>query len=185
MSQNENDEDTTRLSALDAAFLHFETDGTPAHVGSVTFFGSWVAFGKLAEFIAVKWKLRPGQKILKYGFSIVTIAGGAAYAWYAGLAAEGVGDTERGLAAGILVSALAIGLFLPVLLEFLRTGLVARFPTLIVSVVAGLAALLAVACGLILDANARTQVEIRRLLYLNAGTAGRDPGRDFGQPALR
>ncbi len=31
-------EATTRLSALDAAFLHYETDGTPAHVGSVAFF---------------------------------------------------------------------------------------------------------------------------------------------------
>jgi len=38
MSKTGNDEDTTRLTALDAAFLHFETDGTPAHVGSVTFF---------------------------------------------------------------------------------------------------------------------------------------------------
>lgn len=32
------EEATTRLSALDAAFLHFETDGTPAHVGTVAFF---------------------------------------------------------------------------------------------------------------------------------------------------
>jgi hypothetical protein len=35
--------------------------------------------------------------------------------------------------------------------------------------VTGLAGLLAAFCGLILDASARTQVEIRRLLYLNAG----------------
>ena len=31
-------------------------------IGSVTFFGSYVAFGKLAEFLAVKWKLTTGQK---------------------------------------------------------------------------------------------------------------------------
>lgn len=29
---------TTRLSALDAAFLSYETEHTPAHVGSVAFF---------------------------------------------------------------------------------------------------------------------------------------------------
>ena len=40
-----------------------------ALIGSVTFFGSYVAFGKLAEFLAVKWKLYPWQKAIKYGFS--------------------------------------------------------------------------------------------------------------------
>jgi NAD(P) transhydrogenase subunit beta len=49
-------------------------------IGSVTFFGSYVAFGKLAEFLAVKWKLRTWQKIVKYGFSGVVAAGGVAYA---------------------------------------------------------------------------------------------------------
>jgi NAD(P) transhydrogenase subunit beta len=47
-------------------------------IGSVTFFGSYVAFGKLAEFLAVKWKLRTWQKIVKYGFSGVVAAGGVA-----------------------------------------------------------------------------------------------------------
>ena len=36
-----------------------------AIIGSVTFFGSYVAFGKLAEFIAVKWKLEGWQKAVK------------------------------------------------------------------------------------------------------------------------
>ncbi len=43
-------------------------------IGSVTFFGSYVAFGKLAEFLAVKWKLYPWQKIIKFGFVVFTIA---------------------------------------------------------------------------------------------------------------
>ena len=38
-------------------------------IGSVTFFGSYVAFGKLAEFLAVKWKLHTWQKIIKYGLT--------------------------------------------------------------------------------------------------------------------
>lgn len=70
--------------------------------------------------------------------------------------------------AGLLLGA-SLALFVPILLTFLETGLVPRFPTLIVSGVIGLAGLLAAFCGLILDASARTQVEIRRLLYLNAG----------------
>jgi NAD(P) transhydrogenase subunit beta len=44
-------------------------------IGSVTFFGSYVAFGKLAEFLCVKWKLYPWQKVVKYGFSFVVAAG--------------------------------------------------------------------------------------------------------------
>ena len=68
--------------------------------------------------------------------------------------------------AGLLIGA-AVGLFVPILLEFLRTGLVARIPTLIVAATLGISSLLAIACGLILDALARMQVEMRRLLYLN------------------
>jgi len=48
-------------------------------IGSVTFFGSYVAFGKLAEFLCVKWKLYTWQKIIKYGSSLAVAAGGI---WY-------------------------------------------------------------------------------------------------------
>ena len=47
-----------------------------AIIGSVTFFGSYVAFGKLAEFLAVKWKLHTWQKMIKYGFSLAVVVGG-------------------------------------------------------------------------------------------------------------
>ena len=53
-------------------------------IGSVTFFGSYVAFGKLAEFLAVKWKLHTWQKIVKYGFSLAVALGGLWYARGAG-----------------------------------------------------------------------------------------------------
>ncbi len=52
-------------------------------IGSVTFFGSYVAFGKLAEFLAVKWKLYPWQKIVKWGFAIVTMLLGLFIVWQA------------------------------------------------------------------------------------------------------
>jgi NAD(P) transhydrogenase subunit beta len=53
-------------------------------IGSVTFFGSYVAFGKLAEFLCVKWKLHAWQKIVKYGFSLVVAAGGVWYGYALG-----------------------------------------------------------------------------------------------------
>jgi NAD(P) transhydrogenase subunit beta len=72
-------------------------------IGSVTFFGSYVAFGKLAEFLAVKWKLRPGQMVIKYGFSLAVTVGGLWYATAAGW----------GLMTGILAaSAVIISLIL-------------------------------------------------------------------------
>lgn len=49
----------------------------------------------------------------------------------------------------------AIGLFIPIMVEFSHTGLVPRFPTLIVSCFFGLAALQNLACGAILDTVAK------------------------------
>ncbi len=69
--------------------------------------------------------------------------------------------------AGVLFGASA-SLFYPVFIEYLRTGLVPRFPTLIISVGLAVAGLLMAGCGVILDSTARMQLEIRRLLYLNA-----------------
>ena len=51
-----------------------------AIIGSVTFFGSYVAFAKLAEFLGVKWKLKPWQFWIKYGFAAATAIGGLVYA---------------------------------------------------------------------------------------------------------
>ena len=55
----------------------------------------------------------------------------------------------------MVLGIISLFLFLPVLSEFLQTGLVPRFPTLIVSVVMMLAAFLSMVCGLILDTNAK------------------------------
>lgn len=67
-----------------------------------------------------------------------------------------------GLAASVLM-AVALVMFLSPLTEYLTTGLVSRFPTLIVSVGFGVASLLAVVCGVILDSirkQTRTFFEI-------------------------
>ena len=55
---------------------------------------------------------------------------------------------------------------MPVLLTYIETGLVPRFPTLIGAVALGIVAALSVTAGLILDTLSRVRVEQRRLAYL-------------------
>jgi glycosyltransferase involved in cell wall biosynthesis len=55
----------------------------------------------------------------------------------------------------LVLACISIILFIPVFVEFLKTGLVPRVPTLIISAVMMLAAFLALVCGLILDTNAK------------------------------
>ena len=76
----------------------------------------------------------------------------------------------------LLLGAISIVLFIPVFLEFLKTGMVPRFPTLIVSVVMMLGAFLSFVCGLILDTHAKSnrknfevQLNIIKLLLKDKG----------------
>jgi hypothetical protein len=75
--------------------------------------------------------------------------------------------------AGLMLGAGA-ALFYPVLTTYLDTGLVPRFPTLIVSISLSVMAMVMIVCGVILDTVIRTQLEIRRLLYLSAGRPQRE-----------
>jgi glycosyltransferase involved in cell wall biosynthesis len=68
------------------------------------------------------------------------------------------------IAAALLVA--AVVLFVPVLEEFLRTGLVPRLPTAVLSATLTLAALLSLACGLVLDTVTRGRREAKRIAYL-------------------
>jgi glycosyltransferase involved in cell wall biosynthesis len=67
-------------------------------------------------------------------------------------------------AVALLIAGLGIGI--PVVLEFLRTGLVPRLPTAIVAASLVMLCFLALACGLILDSVARGRREMKRLAYL-------------------
>jgi glycosyltransferase involved in cell wall biosynthesis len=67
-------------------------------------------------------------------------------------------------AAFLFLAGLLFGI--PVVLDFLRTGLVPRLPTAIVSACLVMLSFLSVACGLILDSVARGRREMKRLLYL-------------------
>lgn len=77
-------------------------------------------------------------------------------------------------AVGAALGLLALAIFVPVLTEYLRTGLVPRLPTAVLSTGLGLAALLSFACGLILDTVTRGRKEAKRIAYLAI------PAPDFG-----
>ena len=68
------------------------------------------------------------------------------------------------LAAGSTVAALALGV--PVVVEFVRTGLVERLPTAVLATGLTVAALVLTTIGFVLDAVARARVEVKRLAYL-------------------
>ncbi|WP_291297964.1 glycosyltransferase family 2 protein [Elioraea sp.] len=88
------------------------------------------------------------------------------------------------LAGGMLMLA-GLAIFFPVLVEYLRTGLVPRLPTAILSTGLVLLSFLAFACGLILDTVTRGRKEAKRIAYLSVpapgasrmGAKGPDTGR--------
>jgi len=68
---------------------------------------------------------------------------------------------------GLFLVALAILMGVPVVAEFLRTGLVPRLPTAVLAMGLGMVAAMSFACGLILDSVSRGRKEIKRLAYLS------------------
>ncbi len=68
---------------------------------------------------------------------------------------------------GLVLVALAILMGVPVVAEFLRTGLVPRLPTAVLAMGLGMVAAMSFACGLILDSVSRGRKEIKRLAYLS------------------
>jgi hypothetical protein len=67
---------------------------------------------------------------------------------------------------GVLVLAAAI-LGLPLVSSYLKTGLVPRLPTAVVSATFVILAWLSFFCGLILDSLARGRKETKRIAYLS------------------
>ena len=71
-----------------------------------------------------------------------------------------------------------LGIFLPVLVEYLQTGLVPRLPTAVLSTGLVLLSFLSFVCGLILDTVTRGRKEAKRIAYLSV------PGPSFSRSAL-
>ncbi len=72
----------------------------------------------------------------------------------------------------LVLAMLSIGLAIPVVMDYLETGLVPRFPTAILSMGIMLTAVLSLMTGLILDGVSRGRRELKRLQYLSYGAPG-------------
>lgn len=68
--------------------------------------------------------------------------------------------------AGLVLLLLGVGLSVPVVLDYMETGLVPRLPTAVLSMGLVLLAMLSLVCGLILDSVARGRKELKRMAYL-------------------
>ena len=75
-------------------------------------------------------------------------------------------------AVALLLASISIGLSVPVVLEWLETGLVRRFPTAILSTGIMILASLSLTAGVILETVTRGRQEIRRLVYLQVQMFG-------------
>lgn len=71
-----------------------------------------------------------------------------------------------------LFAAFSIGLGIPLIIEFLHTGLVPRLPTAVLATGLMIIAALNGMCGLILDTVVRGRQEVRRLAYLSHKAPG-------------
>lgn len=68
--------------------------------------------------------------------------------------------------AGLVLLLTGVGLGVPIILEFIRTGFVPRLPTAVLATGFVILSFLSFVCGLVLDSVARGRKEIRRLAYL-------------------
>jgi len=71
---------------------------------------------------------------------------------------------------GGLIAVVSLALGIPVVIEFMHTGLVPRLPTAVLASALMLLAVLIGACGIILDSVGRGRKEAKRLAYLTASS---------------
>lgn len=72
---------------------------------------------------------------------------------------------------GAALGLASVLLVVPIVLEFWQTGLVRRFPTLMLVTALMLSGIVSVACGMVLDTVTRGRQEIKRLIYLTLSGA--------------
>jgi glycosyltransferase involved in cell wall biosynthesis len=84
----------------------------------------------------------------------------------------------------LALTATALGLGIPVVLEYHATGLVPRFPTAILSSALGVIAVISLATGLVLDLVAHVRRESKRLVYLQHASPA-EKARDAQAAARR
>ena len=72
----------------------------------------------------------------------------------------------------VLFAAFSVAIIIPIVITYLETGLVPRFPTAILSASVMLLAFLSMVCGLVLDTVTRGRREMKRLSYLQISAPG-------------
>lgn len=73
---------------------------------------------------------------------------------------------------GLFLAAIAVAISIPLVVTFVQTGLVPRFPTAILATGLMIVAFMSFMCGLILDTVVRGRREMRRLAYLSYPAVG-------------
>jgi glycosyltransferase involved in cell wall biosynthesis len=73
---------------------------------------------------------------------------------------------------GLFLAAVAVAISIPLVVTFVQTGLVPRFPTAILATGLMIVAFMSFMCGLILDTVVRGRREVRRLAYLSYPAVG-------------
>ena len=73
---------------------------------------------------------------------------------------------------GLFLAAVAVAISIPLVVTFVQTGLVPRFPTAILATGLMIVAFMSFMCGLILDTVVRGRREMRRLAYLSYPAVG-------------
>ena len=116
-----------------------------------------------AEEVPTAYKERPAGSTSKLN----TLRDGIAIAWRMGMLYKAVRPLSffTCIFGAFAVTAMAIGY--PILEEFVRTGLVPRFPSAILATGIMILAFLSLACGFIVDAISAGRRELKRLQYLH------------------
>lgn len=83
-----------------------------------------------------------------------------------------------------VLAALSLVLALPVVLDFVRTGLVLRLPTAVLATGIMLLAFLSLACGFVLDTVTHGRREMKRLHYLTVAAVNRERTRNSADGRL-
>ena len=68
---------------------------------------------------------------------------------------------------------IAVGLAIPLFVEYAETGLVPRFPTAILAAATQIVALIFLICGIVLDSVCQLRRDAKRLTYLGISRAPR------------
>ena len=111
---------------------------------------------RMADSVSKLRTYRDGWRILML---IVTLAKEERPLWFFGII-------------GVVLALLAVGVSIPLFLEYFQTGLVPRIPTAVLTTGLMLLAWLSFVCGLILDTVTRGRWELKRLHYLTLSPPG-------------